>query len=119
MVTIVIAINLLIALLCLYVAWRIWKLRLILARVADTLLAAERSTHAVLYGAPKAITKGQKGVYQLRQRYQQLEPQLQKAQQALALLSFGQTLWQRSQRGQLRPLSKRKPSARRRAGRLS
>lgn len=95
MVTVVLALNLLIALLCLYVAWRIWRVRLSLGHIADILTAAERSTHAALHNAPQAIVRGQTGTYLLRLKYQQLALQLQKVQQILTLLGLGQLAWQR------------------------
>jgi hypothetical protein len=93
MVTIVLIVNTLIALLCLYVAWQVWKLRLILANVADTLIAVERNTYAVLHGAPNAIIQGQRGTRQLRKQYRQLQTQLSQAERVLALLSLGQRAW--------------------------
>jgi len=94
MLTVVLVFNLLVALICLYAALQVWRLRLSLAKVTDTLESIERSTHEVLDGAPEAIVKGQMGVYQLRQKYQQIGPQLQQVQKALALLSVGQFVWQ-------------------------
>lgn len=95
MLTVVLVLNALIALLCLYVAWQVWKLRRVLASVADTLISVERSTYAVLHGAPIAIAKGKQGTHKLRQQYRQLESQLQRAEQVLGLLSLGQRAWQR------------------------
>ena len=91
----VVVINLLLALFCFYLAWKVWQFRRAIANAADALLVAERNTHKVLHGAPNAILKGQIGTSQFRQRYQQLEPHYQKARQALALLSVGQTVWRR------------------------
>lgn len=99
MLTTVITINLLIALLCLYAAWRVWQLRRVLARVADTLNYAERCTHATLQDAPGAIIRGRSGTHQLRRQYQQLEQQLQAVRQVLALLSLGQVIWLQLGRG--------------------
>lgn len=98
MLTIVLIINAVMALLCLLVAWQVWKLRRILGQVADSLISVERSTHNVLYGAPSAIAKGQTGVHSLRGQLRQLEPQLQRVQQVLGLLSLGQTAWRRRSR---------------------
>jgi hypothetical protein len=110
MVMVVIALNFLIALCCLFAAWRIWRLRRFLAKVTATLMAAERSSHALLYGAPEAIASGQMGIYQLRRSYQQLQPQLQRLQQILGLVSLGQRVWLRRSRF-LSP--RRSPSLRR------
>lgn len=93
MVLVVVIFNLLIALVCLYAAWQMWRLRRFLAQVADTLTAAERRTHAVLHGAPNAIVTGQMGIYQLRRSYQQLQPQIQQLQQITGLLSLGRRFW--------------------------
>ncbi|MBE9177517.1 hypothetical protein IQ268_02865 [Oculatella sp. LEGE 06141] len=93
MVTIVIGLNCLIAVICLFVAWQMLNVRRKLAAIANKLIAAERSTHAVLSKSPNAIIKGQKGVYRLQQQYQQLEPQLQRLKQIMALFRFGQTIW--------------------------
>jgi hypothetical protein len=94
MVTTVVVINLLIALLCWYTAYRVWRMGQILARVADALILAERRTDAVLSKAPRAITQQQVGTSQLRQRYRQLELQLYKAQKILALTGLSQFAWQ-------------------------
>ena len=92
MVTIVVVLNVLISLLCLYVAWQVWNLRRTLAAVVDALTIAERNTYAVLHGAPNAIYKGQLGVHGLRERYQQLELQLQQVQKVLTVLGLLQSL---------------------------
>ncbi len=94
MLTIVLIINAIISLLCILVAWQVWKLRRILGQAANSVLGAERATHNVLYGAPAAIATGQIGVSALRNNLKQLEPQLQRVQQVLGLLSLGQTAWQ-------------------------
>jgi len=94
MLILVVVINILIAGFCFVVAWHVWKLRRVLVKVTNALDTAEQSTHQVLYGAPEAIQRGEIGIYQLRQKYRQLEPQLRRAQQALTLLSFGQIVWQ-------------------------
>jgi hypothetical protein len=93
MVTTIVVVNLFIALLCLYAARKIWRVGKILASVADTLTVAERNTHAVLGNAPEQIIRGQLTMHQLRQQYQRLESQLQRAQQVLALTGLSQWVW--------------------------
>lgn len=88
MLTAVIAINLGICSLCLFVAWRLWKLQKRLSKVADTLINAERRTHSVLYGAPNAIIRGQYGTRRLRTQYGRLNEQLVKVQQLLAVVNL-------------------------------
>ncbi|NJR39533.1 MAG: hypothetical protein HC781_12860 [Leptolyngbyaceae cyanobacterium CSU_1_4] len=94
MVAVVIGINVLIAMGCWYVAWRVWKLRSALSKAADALISAERATHRVLSGAPRGIGKGEIGVSHLRQQYRLLEVKLLRVQQILKLLGLGQLVWQ-------------------------
>ncbi|MBW4661277.1 MAG: hypothetical protein KME15_21600 [Drouetiella hepatica Uher 2000/2452] len=93
MVTPVIVMNLLIALFCLYAARKVWRLSKNLAIAADALVRAEESTHAVLSGAPAAISRGQVGTQELRQQYRQLELQIHQAQKILALTGLSQFVW--------------------------
>lgn len=93
MVAVIVGINLVIAMLCWYVAWQLWLLRRTLANVAEALLIAERNTHNVLYGAPDAIATAQQGSYQLRQSYQRLRVQISQLQRILSLVAVGQTFW--------------------------
>ncbi|WP_416667557.1 hypothetical protein [Egbenema bharatensis] len=97
MVTVVLIFNSLLALLCLYVAWQVCRLRNALANVADALIAAEHTTHRVLHNAPHHISKRQACTYQLRRDYYHLTLQMQKVQQVLALLGLGRFLWQQYQ----------------------
>ncbi len=103
MVIFVLTFNFLLAVLCLAVAWQIWKLRRSLAHAADVLTAAEQKTRRVLQKAPNSIRRGQSGIYELRQQMQQLEPQLQQLQQVAGLLQLGQLLWRQ------RPSQQRSP----------
>jgi hypothetical protein len=95
MLTFVLIANLLIGLTCLVVAWQIWKLRKSLSQVANTLDSVERSVYNVLHPAPGYIYKGKSGSGALRQKYRRLQPQVERLQRAMALLSLGQTLWRR------------------------
>ena len=85
---IVIALNLLISLLCLFVAFQVWQLRRTLSRVADSLISAEKETHAVLHPAPDSIIKGQRGTSALRRQYRSLMRQVSQLQQILAIVSL-------------------------------
>lgn len=97
MILVVVVFNVLISLLCLYVAWQVWNLRRVLGTAADAINIAERNTYAVLHDAPRAISQGQIGTRALRERYQELEVQLQRVEQVLVILGFVQRVW-RSQR---------------------
>ncbi|HEY9741048.1 MAG TPA: hypothetical protein V6C90_11210 [Coleofasciculaceae cyanobacterium] len=108
MFQLVVVLNVLISLLCLYVAWQVWNLRRALATAVDVLTNVERSTYAVLNGAPNAISQGQLGVHGLRERYQQLELQLQQVQQVLTVLGLIQSVWSSAlRRGGKSSLSRR------------
>lgn len=98
MVILVVILNLLLSLLCLYVAWRVWNLRRVLAATADAVTLAERNTYNVLHGAPNAIYRGQIGVEGLRERYQQLDLQVQQLQQVLTLLGLVKSIWRTTSR---------------------
>lgn len=93
-----IALDLAIALLGLYLTWQVWKLRRTLANVADTVTSIERQTHRVLTEAPAVLAKGQHRTRQARQLYQQLQQQLQQLQQIFTLLGWGRRLWRERSR---------------------
>lgn len=99
MITVVIVLNLLIALLCLIGAWSFLQLRRSLADITFTLTEAERNTHEVLYNAPENIRNGQLGLYELRQAYQRSGLQLQRVQRGMLLLGLSRSIW----RPKLRP----------------
>jgi len=93
MVTVVVVANLLIALTCLYVAWRVWQIRRVLAIAADVVAIAERNTYNVLSRAPQGISRGQIGTSQLRSRYQKLRLQVQRLEEILQLINLLQRSW--------------------------
>lgn len=93
MLIIVIFINLLISVFCLYVARRIRKWRRAISRAADVVDRAERRTYAVLHGAPRPISQGQLGISKLTERYQELEIQWQQVERVLRILGLVQRVW--------------------------
>jgi hypothetical protein len=95
MVTVVVIINTLISLVLLYVAWRVWKLKQCIGRIADKLAAYERRSHAILYPAPEKLLNGEQKIHHLRQRNQALQAQLQQVRQIISLLLLGKQFWQR------------------------
>ncbi|MBW4645664.1 MAG: hypothetical protein KME23_22200 [Goleter apudmare HA4340-LM2] len=95
MVTVVVIINTLISLILLYVAWRVWKLKQRLGRIADRLTAYERRSYAILYPAPDKIHTSEQKIHNLRQKNQALQVQLQQVRQIISLLLLGQQIWRR------------------------
>lgn len=93
MVTVVIVLNVLVALLCLAGAWWFLQLRRSLAAITTVLIDAERSTHDVLFNAPEGIRSGQLGLYELRQAYRQSGVQWQRWQRGLLLLGLSRSIW--------------------------
>lgn len=95
MITFIVGFNLVVSLVCLFIAWKLWQLRLTLARAAQTLSAVERQTHRVLSPAPRYIMIGERGTHHLRNQLQRLDGQLQQLQRLVGLLRFSLTFWQR------------------------
>ncbi|CAD5983145.1 hypothetical protein PCC9214_05129 [Planktothrix tepida] len=95
----VIIINILISLVCLYIARKIWLFTLMINRLDKRLILMERNTRFVLERAPNFIDYGQQGSVQLRQNYKQLQRQLQQLNQAMALVSFAVRFWPRGRPG--------------------
>ena len=95
MLTAVLIINLLISLLCFYIAWKAWQVKQLLDRVERILTAMENNAHNFLSQAPDFLAKRENRTHKLRQQYRQLESQVQQLQQVLGLLTLGSTLWRR------------------------
>lgn len=93
MVVVVVLLNLLLALYLLHLTLHVWRLRRSFSQATNALIIAERSTHAVLHGAPQAILNGQLTTRELKENYRQLQPKLQRARRALALVSMGRSLF--------------------------
>jgi hypothetical protein len=98
MIFFVIISNFSLTLVNLYLVWRLWRWRSSLAQITATLTKVERRVHAVLAPAPVVITKGEKGTHQLRERYHQLELQLENLSKIVTLLTLVSRIWQRQAR---------------------
>ncbi|MBW4626945.1 MAG: hypothetical protein KME49_15935 [Brasilonema octagenarum HA4186-MV1] len=94
MVTVVVVINILISLILLYVAWRVRRLKRRLTRIANIFIAAERSSHAVLYTAPQAFYTSLGNINNLRHKDQPARLQIQRLRQIFSLVALGQQVWQ-------------------------
>ncbi|MEH1924776.1 hypothetical protein [Nostoc sp.] len=95
MIILVILVNTLISVILLYVAWRVCQLKQQLAYIADRLTAYESCTHTALNKAPENIYLSQQNIYNLRQRNQALQIQIQQVRQIISLLLLGRQIWQR------------------------
>lgn len=95
MVLFVVITNLVLGLICLSFAQRLWQLKLKLTKIAGTTLAVEQYFYQLLYNAPNKLNKATLSVNRARYSYQGLEQKLQKIQKLLALLNLGQSLWRR------------------------
>ena len=95
MVGTVVLINTLISVILLFIAWRIWRLLSRISRIANALTNYERKTNAVLHRVPAIISKGEKGVNNLRGKTALKQQQIQKVQQLFRMLLVGIQIWQR------------------------
>lgn len=93
MLTIVLTINLMLAALCLWVAWQVWRLKRSLGRVADTLIDVEQTAHPLLYGAPQHIAERYQHVEEVCDRIRTIEPQLRRARQAIRVIAWQHQRW--------------------------
>ncbi|WP_016949203.1 hypothetical protein [Anabaena sp. PCC 7108] len=96
MLIVVIVINIIISVILLYFANKMWQIKQELVAVTDKLTNYERATHVTLNTAPQSIHTGQQQIYNLRQINQRLELQIQQMQQILNLILLGRKIWQQS-----------------------
>ncbi|WP_071517182.1 hypothetical protein [Geitlerinema sp. PCC 9228] len=94
MLVFVLVVNTLLSLLGFYLAWKIWQVGRTLGNVADTVARAERSTHNGLRQSPGAIALAEQGTGRLREKYRQLNWQLQQLQKIVSVLRNLQKFWQ-------------------------
>ena len=85
MIFLIIAVNLSITLLNIYIAIRIWQLRQLVARIATIFISYEGYFDTVLKLAPKVLYRGHNNIYLTRRRYQILQLQAAKIQQLIWL----------------------------------
>ncbi len=95
MLFLIIAVNLSISLLNLYIAIRIWQLRILTTRINAILINYERYFNLVLSVAPQVIYRGQNNIYLTRQRYQLLQLRVSQIRQLILLLNQSYRIWRR------------------------
>jgi hypothetical protein len=89
-IAVAVSLNLVIALFCFYVAWRLWRLSKTLGAVADALVTWDLKAHKVLDPAviPPAILRGQSGTASLRKTYSLLQFQLLRLEQVMGIVNL-------------------------------
>ena len=95
MIFLIIAVNLSITLLNIYIAIRIWQLRIIIARITTILINYESYFSVILQAAPQVMYRGQQHIIQGRQQYQLLQLQAAKIRQLFWLLNQSYQIWRR------------------------
>ena len=95
MLFLIIAVNLSISLLNLYIAIRIWQLRILTTRINAILINYERYFNFVLSVAPQVIYRGQNNIDLTRQRYQLLQLRVSQIRQLILLLNQSYRIWRR------------------------
>ena len=95
MIFLIIAVNLSITLLNIYIAIRIWQLRIIIARIATILVNYESYFNILLQAAPLVMDRGQQNIVLVRQRYELLQLQTAQIKQLFWLLNQSYQIWRR------------------------
>jgi hypothetical protein len=94
MVTMVITLNIALAILCLVIAWKLHQIKHSLRRATRWLIIAERNTDRFLYEAPYFILLGQSGVKYGRGQMNRLSALPQQMIRLFALLKLFQQVRQ-------------------------
>ncbi len=90
MIAVAVTLNLVVALFCFYVAWRLWRLSKSLGAAADALTNWDSQAHRILNPEliPPAILRGQTGTAGLRKRYGLLQLQLLRLEQLMGMVGY-------------------------------
>ena len=95
MIFLIIAVNLTITLLNIYIAIRIWQLRILTSRIAVILINYEAYFNVLLGAAPQVLNHGKNSVSQIRHRYQLLQLQTARLKQLIWLINRSYRIWSR------------------------
>ncbi len=93
MIILIISINLLITLLNIYLAIKIWQLRQVITRITLLLINCEIYVRNLLYITPPVIYQSSKNIHLFRSKYQAIQLQIKKIQQIILLLNWSYRLW--------------------------
>ncbi|MDY7022818.1 MAG: hypothetical protein SWJ54_15945 [Cyanobacteriota bacterium] len=92
MVVVIVCINVLISIVCLDVARRVWKLRRSLARLERVCIRLEHRMDTLLCKTRNVVERGGSGSYRLKQGYSTLQDKLQQFERAIAILRLTQLI---------------------------
>ena len=95
MIFLIVAINLSITFLNVYIAIRIWQLRRLIVRIADILINYESYFSFVLKATPIVIDQGQSNIYHVRRQYQLFQLQITQIRQLIWLLNWSYQVWRK------------------------
>ncbi|MDJ0675200.1 MAG: hypothetical protein QNJ36_07460 [Calothrix sp. MO_167.B42] len=87
--------NTSIALMLLYVALQLWRLKLRLVKITNWIIFVDSQAHTLLGEALEQINISQENVSHLGHRKQRLDSQIQNLQQVIRLIVWGKQLWGR------------------------
>lgn len=95
MVITVVILNTSIALVLLYVALQLWRLRLRLVKITNWIIFVDSQAHTLLGQALEKINISQENISHLGHRKQRIDSQIQNLQQVIRLIVWGKQLWGR------------------------
>ena len=95
MIFLIIAVNLSITLLNIYIAMRIWQLRSLIARITAILINYDRYFHLLLQAAPDVIEQGRGNIELVRQRYQLFCRETARIKQLIWLINQSYQIWRK------------------------
>ena len=93
MIILIIVVNILITLLNIYLALKIWQLRQVVARITTLFINCEIYVRTLLYMTPAVIYQSKSNIHLFRRRYQAIQLQIKKIQQIILLLNWSYRLW--------------------------
>ena len=93
MIYLIVAINLSITLLNIYIAIRIWQLGRLIARITAIVNKYECYFQFTLRNVPIVLSGSQSNLRQLRQKYQLLQLQITRIKQLIWLVSWSYRTW--------------------------
>lgn len=96
MIFLIVAVNLSITLINIYIAIKIWQLRLLIARITSILVNYEIYFSVVLKVTPEVVYQGQHNMFLVRKRYQLLQLQIANLKQLIWLFNWSYQIWRRA-----------------------